>query len=337
MVVTRLAVYLTLLFNMCMWSGHLPQDLLCSVFVPLIKNKTGDFSDVNNYRVIAISNSCSKVLELTMYDYFKAVQSEGLDDDHQFGFKKSHSTGLCTHVFKSSVDYYVNRGSHVFCCFVDFSKAIDYVDYWLLFHKLFTSYSDLKMHLMVRLLATWYSYQTVFVRWKNVNSRVFHVLTGVQQGGVLSPYLFHFYVQHMIWQVTQMKMGCNVRGAMVNLLCFADDMVLLAPSWSALKSLIDVLFTAADKINMKFNTKKTVCMVFNHKVSRKIVANNFPAFTAGDEKLKFVDRFKYLGSISTKDLKDDDDIERELKCLFTICNVLTSRFKCCSWTHGMSS
>ena len=64
---------------------------------------------------------------------------------------------------------------------------------------------------------------------------------------------------------------------------------------------------------MKFNTKKTVCMVFNPKVSRKIVANNFPAFTAGDEKLKFVDRFKYLGSIITEDLKDDDDIERELK------------------------
>jgi len=98
-----------------------------------------------------------------------------------------------------------------------------------------------------------------------------------------------------------------------------------------LQSLIDVLFTAADKINMKFNTKKTVCMVFNHKVSRKIVANNFPAFTAGDEKLKFVDRFKYLGSIITKDLKDDDDIERELKCLFTRCNVLISCFKYCSW------
>jgi len=118
---------------------------------------------------------------------------------------------------------------------------------------------------------------------------------------------------------------------MINLLCFADDMVLLAPSWSALQSLIDVLFTSADRINMKFNADKTVCMVFNPTVSRKIVAHNFFQFTAGNDKLEFVDRFKYLGNIITKDLRDDEDIEREIKCLFTRCNVLISRFKHCSW------
>jgi len=121
-----------------------------------------------------------------------------------------------------------------------------------------------------------------------------------------------------------MKVGCNVRGTMINLLCFADDMVLLAHSWSALQSLIDVLFTSADRINMKFNANKPT-------VSRKIVAHNFPQFTAGNDKLKFVDRFKYLGNIITKDLCDDEDIEREIKCLFTRCNVLISRFKHCSW------
>ena len=92
----RVAVYLTLLFNVCLWSGHLPRQLLCSVFVPLVKNKSGDLSDVNHYRAIAISNSSSRILELAMYNCFRDVQSE-LVDDHQFGFKKSHSTGLCTH------------------------------------------------------------------------------------------------------------------------------------------------------------------------------------------------------------------------------------------------
>ena len=143
---------------------------------------------------------------------------------------------------------------------------------------------------------------------------------------MLSPYLFRFYVRDMIQQVTQMKVGCNIGGTMINLLCLADDMVLLAPSWSALQSLTDVLFTSAHKI-MKFNTNKTVCMVFNPTVSRKVVTNNFPAFTAGNDTLKFVDRFKYLGNIVTKDLRDDEDIEREIKCLFTRCNVLISRFK----------
>ena len=55
-----------------------------------------------------------------------------------------------------------------------------------------------------------------------------------------------------------MKVGCNIRGTVINLLCVADDMVLLAPSWSALQSLIDIQFILADRINMKFNALKTV-------------------------------------------------------------------------------
>ena len=39
-----------------------------------------------------------------------------------------------------------------------------------------------------------------------------------------------------------MKMGCNIGGEMIILLCFADDTALLAPAWSALQSLIDVLY-----------------------------------------------------------------------------------------------
>jgi hypothetical protein len=32
---------------------------------------------------------------------------------------------LCTSVFKRTVDYYRNLGSHVFVCFIDFAEAFD--------------------------------------------------------------------------------------------------------------------------------------------------------------------------------------------------------------------
>ena len=82
---------------------------------------------------------------------------------------------------------------------------------------------------------------------------------------------------------------------------------------------------------MSFNTSKTVSMVFNPSVSRKIVSRNFPVFTVGNTALKFVSKFKYLGNIITDDLQDDADIEREIKSLFVRCNILISRFKYCSW------
>jgi len=125
---------------------------MCSVFAPLVKNKAGDLSDVNNYRAIAISNSCTKILELLLYNYFMSIHCDEVNDVHQFGFKRLHSTGACTFVLKSTVDYYVKNGSHAFCCFIDFTKAFDYVDYWLLFSKLLESSSEVKLWLCTRLL-----------------------------------------------------------------------------------------------------------------------------------------------------------------------------------------
>jgi len=140
----------------------------------------------------------------------------------------------------------------------------------------------------------------------------------------LSPYLFRFYVRDIIQATTRMNVGCSVGGSMINLLCFADDMVLIAPSWDGLQLLIDTLYILADEINVFQHYSKTVCMVFNAPVSRKIVSRNFPVFTVGNTALKFVSKFKYLGIIITDELQDDANIEREIKSLFVRCYILMS-------------
>ena len=82
--------------------------------------------------------------------------------NYQFGFKAEHSTGICSNAFKQTVDYYVNRGSHVFACFIDFKKAFDYVNYWKLFTKLLQDNINVNI---VGMLAYWYSRQELCVRW----------------------------------------------------------------------------------------------------------------------------------------------------------------------------
>jgi len=48
------------------------------------------------------------------------------NDIHHFGFKRGHSTGLCTGFFKKTIDNIdTQRGSYVFTCFIDFTKAFD--------------------------------------------------------------------------------------------------------------------------------------------------------------------------------------------------------------------
>jgi len=87
---------------------------------------------------------------------------------------------------------------------------------------------------------------------------------------------------------------------------------------------------AAGKINMTFNTKKTVCMTYNPCNRRKIVCSSFPQFTLAGCKLQFVDKFRYLGNIIDNCLCDDQDIQREIKALFTRTNILCRRFYRCS-------
>jgi hypothetical protein len=87
---------------------------------------------------------------------------------------------------------------------------------------------------------------------------------------------------------------------------------------------------AARKISMSFNTKNTVCIVFNPFNRRKIICPNFPEFSLAGCKLEFVEYFRYPGHIVDNCLCDDKDINWEVKALFTRTNILCRRFKRCS-------
>ena len=51
---SRLAVLLSTFFTSSLTHGHVPDAFMQSILVPVIKNKSGDSNDVNNYRPIAL-------------------------------------------------------------------------------------------------------------------------------------------------------------------------------------------------------------------------------------------------------------------------------------------
>ena len=59
----KVYVLLSLCFSLCMSHGYIPQSLIETTIVPIIKNKAGDLSSGNNYRPIALANVISKVFE----------------------------------------------------------------------------------------------------------------------------------------------------------------------------------------------------------------------------------------------------------------------------------
>jgi hypothetical protein len=320
----RLYTLLTVLFNVCLKTAYLPAAFMQSVIVPLVKNKSGDLSDIGNYRAIALSTSISKILESVLFQFVLSVDDI---DKCQFGFKQGHSTTICTNVLKSVIGYYTSRGSHVFTCFVDFTKAFDRVNYWKLFNGLLDDGVNVYV---VKLLTYWYSNQDVAVKWLNVVSKSFKMGNGTRQGGLLSPYFFATYLRNLLRSVYSTRVGCNVGGMFFNILAYADDIVLIAPSWYALQELIDTLQFEASKIDMIVNVNKTCCMVFNPKDKNKIIACMFKQFLLDGKELIFVKSFKYLGHILSDDFSDDNDVKREIRNLFIRANILNRRFRKCS-------
>ena len=92
------------------------------------------------------------------------------------------SITLCTGLVKNVAAHYMARGSPVYACLLDATKAFDLVDHSLLFQHLLDRKAP---NFLVRFLLSWYSSQTCSVLWDGSSFNPFSV-----SNGVLSPVLF---------------------------------------------------------------------------------------------------------------------------------------------------
>ena len=93
----RITILLSIFYNRVISHGHLPDDFMKTIIIPLIKNKSGDTSNVNNYRPIALVTVASKILEMILLEMLTPYLNT---TDNQFGFKKGHSTEHCIFALK---------------------------------------------------------------------------------------------------------------------------------------------------------------------------------------------------------------------------------------------
>ncbi|KAA5554011.1 hypothetical protein F3G54_32465, partial [Pseudomonas aeruginosa] len=82
--------------------------------------------------------------------------------DNQFGFRSGLSTESAILSLTHAVKYYTRRGTPVYACFLDLSKAFDLVSYDLLWKKL----ENIKLPTEINnVLKFWYGNQINNVRW----------------------------------------------------------------------------------------------------------------------------------------------------------------------------
>lgn len=304
-------------FNACFMHNYLPENITNAVISPLIKNKLGDIHDPSNYRPIFSSSIFLKVLE---YSILEKIKSLFQFNDRQHGFREGHSVTTATMLLKETILNYSSKGSRVFACFLDLSKAFDKVCHGILFEKLKkTGIPDY----IINILQYLYSHQKVYIRYESGVSKDWYIGNGVRQGGILSPWFFNLYIDEILERVSSAGIGCRFGLTSSNIIGYADDLVILAPSSKSLQNLINILTGEIDKLKLLINKDKTVCMTF---AAKKVKLTYQPFFKLKNYKVKQVKEIKYLGTIINDTLSDGPDIIRCRNAFFNSFNSILRKF-----------
>ena len=163
------------------------------------------------------------------------------------------------------------------------------------------------------MLAFSYKEQLAWVRWgRNCNSECFNISNGTRQGAILSPLFWSIYADPLLKRLRALGLGAHVAGLFMGAVCYADDVLLISPTRSAMQWMLYELEDFANESNVMFSTdplpnkSKTKCI---YMVGNK---RNLPKpahLTLCGRDLPFVNQADHLGNTLTEDGDMEHDVE----------------------------
>ena len=119
---------LILLINQSIAHGVFPSELKIARVIPLYKGENNQL--IHNYRPISVLPFFSKIFEIIVYKYvIDFFDDNNIMYDHQFGFRKHHSTSHAIITIVKRVPKALDTGKIIVGVFLELKKAFDTVDH----------------------------------------------------------------------------------------------------------------------------------------------------------------------------------------------------------------
>jgi len=130
------------------------------------------------------------------------------------------------------------------------------------------------------------------IKWNDCLSSSVPILSGVRQGGILSPLLFSIYIDSVLDILDSSNLGCFINNRCVNSFLYADDLILISPSVHGLQALLSLASVSFLNLGFEINPSKSCCLRIGHRFMsscQDICVNGTP--------IHWVKEARYLGVV----------------------------------------
>ena len=183
---------LTDLFSSSLASGIFPQCFKSALVTPILKKRSLDHNDLNNYR--PVSNLCfiAKILEKRDLSQVSSyLNSHNLYNTCQSAYRPGHSTETALLKVVNDLLLSPSKGNISVLALLDISSAFDTIGHPILVHRLHTDFGS--TYAVLQWFSSYLTGRTHCVSLSNHCSAFSPVHSGVPQGSVLRPTLFTMY------------------------------------------------------------------------------------------------------------------------------------------------
>ena len=288
------STHVVLLYNFSVEKCVYPDKIKVARVTP--GHKAGSRYLIDNYRPISNLPLFSKIFEkLTHIRVMSFVEQHGLLSDSQFGFQKGKSITHAALKLTTLIVGAYHLKQYCACFFLDLRKAFDTLDHTILIRKLdclgFRGHSK-------EYFKSYIGNRKQYVQIGEFKSSEHLISKGVPQGSILGPILFCLYIDDIVKAVD------------AEAVLFADDAAffLSASSLQELYAMIKKLFSDIQRylcVNKLIpNLSKSKLMYFSSRPVPELMDICFD-----NEKIEWVDSFKYLGLTITSKMSFAEHID----------------------------